>query len=142
QPVEGIVIQPGTTAAIKLALQRNGFVGPVEVRPEGVSEKIALKAEPIADGKNESKLEIIAAPDTPEAAHALKINGVAQGRNFSLTIPLQVAKVPFTVKSLMVVTLKPGESKTVQFPLTRLAYKGPIHIGIEALPDGVTIPTI
>src|SRR5207302_10822019 len=73
QPVAGIVVQPGTTATVNLALQRNGYVGPLELRPEGVSDKISIKASNVAEGQNESKLEIVAALDTPDAAHMLRI---------------------------------------------------------------------
>ncbi len=142
QPVEGIIVQPGTTATINLALQRNGYAGPVEMRPEGVSDKITIRATNIADAQSESKLEIVAAPDAPEAAHMLRVAGSAQGRLFNLTIPLQIAKEPFRVNSFMVVTLKPGEAKTVQVPVERLSYQGAVKIGIENLPEGVTIPNI
>lgn len=142
QPVQGIVVQPGTTANVTLILQRNGYAGPIEMRPEGVSEKIAIRATNVADGQNESKLEIVAAADAPDATHMLRVAGSAQGRPFSMTIPLQVAKQPFIVNSFRVVTLKPGDAKTIQIPIARKAFQGALKIAAENLPEGVTMPGI
>ncbi len=142
QPVQAIVVQPGTTATVTLALQRNGYAGPVEMRPEGVSDKVSVRATHITDVQNESKLEIVAATDAPDATHKLSVYGLAQGRSFNLTIPLQIARQPFIVNSFRVVTLKPGEAKTIQVPVERKSYQGALKIGIENLPEGVSVPNL
>jgi hypothetical protein len=142
EPVADVFVQPGGSASVRLVLRRNGYVGPLEVRPEGISDKVSLRAEDIAAGKIETKLEIAAAADTPEATHSLRVTGLAQEQQFSLTIPLHIANAPFRVKSLAVVTMKPGEEKSVRVVLERRTYKGPVRLTAESLPEGVTIPAV
>jgi hypothetical protein len=142
EPVGDTFVQPGGSASVRLVLRRNGYAGPLEVRPEGISEKISLRASEIAAGQNETKLEIAAAADTPEASHSLRVTGLAQDRQFSLTIPLHIAHAPFRVKSFALVTMKPGEEKMVRVALERRAYKGPVRLAMERLPEGVTIPSV
>jgi hypothetical protein len=142
QPLQGIIVQPGTTATINLTVQRNGFAGPIEMRAEGVSDKVAIRAGNLAAGQNESKLEIVAAADAPAATYSLRIAGIAQGQTFNVTVPLQIDAIPFSVNSFKVVTLKPGESKTIEVPVVRRSYKGAVKIDIENLPEGVTVPPI
>jgi hypothetical protein len=135
-----VLLQPGATAAVSLTVERNGYEGPLELRLEGVPPKIFSKVEPIAAGQNAAKVELTAALDAPDLNQKIRAVAVVQGQPISVEIPVLVEKEPFKVKAFMVVWLKPGESKTVQFPIERRSYKGPIHLEHENLPPGVTTP--
>jgi hypothetical protein len=138
-----IVIQPGAIAAAPLTLARNGFEGPLEPKIEAAAgATITGKIAPIAAGQNETKLELTAAPSTPEGVQTVRVTASAGAFNLSLDVSVNVVKQPFSVDSFRVVTLKPGEEKKVDIPVQRTAFQGPIRMEITGLPKGVTAAAV
>jgi hypothetical protein len=137
-PPAEVVVQPGTTAYVDVPLERNGFGGPLPLRAEGVPAKVEVVVLPIAAGQNASKMRIVAAADAPEGRHNVRLTTTAQGRTIEGPIALVVDRFPYRVNCFTVVTLKPGEKKTVPLPIERRPFQGPIRLETADLPPGVT----
>ena len=137
-PVADVVVQPGKTVYVDLALERNGYPGSLPLRVEGLPAKITGAALDLAAWQNATKLQIAAAADAPDGKHTFRVVTTAGGRTVEAPVTLQIDRFPYRVRSFMVVTLKPGETKSVQIPVERASYKGPVRVSPADLPEGVT----
>ncbi len=142
QPAKGVLLQPGKTAAVSLSLQRKGYEGPLELGVEGLPEKVTGKVQTIAAGQNAAKLEIAVAADAPDGSHTIGVAARLYGRTIDVKVPLQIIRNPYRVRSFMVVTLKPGETKSVQVPVERRGYNGPLHLEVTNVPEGMTVQKV
>ncbi len=139
QPVHDMLLQPGASAGIDLKIERNGFQGPLELRLEGLPQKVSGKVGKIAADQTTTRLELVVAGDAPEATQAVRVLGTLYGRTVAVEVPLKVEREPYVVKSFMEVLLKPGEKKRVSIPVQRRSFKGPLHLEVQNLPPGVTV---
>jgi len=137
-PPAEVVVQPGTTAFVDVPVERSGYSGPLPLRAEGVPAKVEVVVLPIASGQNASKMRIVAAADAPEGRHNVRLATSAHGRAIEGPIVLVVDRFPYRVNCFTVVTLKPGEKKTVPVPIERRPFPGPIRLEAADLPPGVT----
>ena len=142
QPVAELILQPGRTKAVDLAVERNGYQGPLELSVEELPEKLSAKVENVAAEQSATKVAITAAADAPEGAKEIRVAARLYGRTVEVKIPIKIDKRPYQVKSFMVVTLKPGETKRVEVPVERRSYKGPLSLEVAGLPEGVTVPKV
>lgn len=133
-----VILQPGVSTTVELAVERNGFAGPIEVRVEGLPEKVTAKAPTVAADQNAGPIEIAAASSAPDGKHDLRVVATLYGRTVETPLPVEVQRKPFLVKSFMVVRIKPGETRPVEIPVERRSYKGPLRLVLADLPEGVT----
>jgi hypothetical protein len=138
QPVSQIILQPGAKKAVELSIERNDFEGPLELRVEELPEKLGATVQPVAADESATTVEIAAAADAPDGAQTIRVATTLYGRTIDVKIPVQVDRRPYQVKSFMVVTLTPGETKPVEIPVERRSYKGPVSLEIAGLPEGVS----
>jgi len=140
QPVDEIILQPGATKVVDLAITRDEFQGPLELRVEELPEQLTAKVANVAADASAAKLDITAAAGAPEGAKEFRVAGTLYGRTVDVTVPVRIDNRPYQVKSFLVVTLKPGETKRVEIPVERRSYKGPLDLEVDGLPEGVTVP--
>lgn len=138
QPVAELILQPGKTKTVDLAVERNGYEGPLELSVSELPEKVSAKVENVAADASATKVTITAAADAPEGSKTIGVATKLYGRAVEGKVPINVDKRPYQVQSFMVVTLKPGESKRVEVPVERRSYKGPLSLEVAGLPEGVT----
>lgn len=138
-PAAEVLLQPGTTLALDLGLQRNGYQGPAELAVEGAPPQLACKVASVTPTMNSTRLELTAAPDTPLGVHVVRVATLLYGRKITGEVPVKVEARPFQVKSFRVVTLRPGESQRIEVPIERGSYQGPLQFQVEGLPEGVTL---
>ncbi len=139
---DAVIFQPGTKKTIDLNVQRDEFEGPLELRVEDVPEKFTATVANVAAGESATKVEIAAAADAPEGAKKVRVAATVFGRTVDVEVPFQIDRSPYLVKSFMVVTLEPGETKGVEIPIERRSYKGPVVLEVVDLPEGVTVPKV
>ncbi len=138
-PVPDVVLQPGQTKEVDVAVQRNGYQGPLKLGVEGLPDKVTGAVGEVAADQNAAKLKLTAAADAADASATVRVAGTLYGRTIAAQIPLHVDRQPYRVQSFMAVTLKPGETKRVQVPVERRSYKGPVRLRFENLPPDVTV---
>ncbi|MFV1968728.1 MAG: hypothetical protein ACC628_25195 [Pirellulaceae bacterium] len=142
KPVQAVLLQPGTTATAKLTVERNGVKGPLVMRVENLPEKVTGKISDIAEGESETRLELAAAADAPDAKPSIRVATTFLGRTVTLDVPVRINKRPYQVKSFRVVKLKPGETQRVTIPIERSSYQGEIDLETLNLPEGVTVANV
>ncbi|MCY2991770.1 MAG: terpene cyclase/mutase family protein [Planctomycetota bacterium] len=138
-PAAEILLQPGTSLAFDLGFQRNGYEGPAELVVEAAPPQLACQVQFVTPAMNATRLELTAAPDTPIGVHVVRVTTLLYGRKIIGEVPVKVEARPFLVKSFRVVTLRPGETQSVDVPIERGSYQGPLQLKFEGLPEGVTI---
>lgn len=141
-PVSELVLLPGQSVELDLAVHRNGYQGPLKLAVDGLPDKLTAEVADLAPDQNSAKLKLAAAADAPDARARVRVAGRLYGRTIAAEVPLQIDRQPYRVRSFMVVTLRPGETRSVQIPLERRSYKGPIRLQVEGLPEGVTVPEV
>ncbi len=141
-PVGQVIVAPGSKKVVDVPLERNGYEGPLELRVEDVPEKLGAKVLPVAADQSATKVQVTAAGDAPDKAQTIRIATTLYGRTVDVEIPVQVDRRPYEVKSFMVLTLTPGETKRAEFPVERRSYKGPLSLEVTGLPEGVSAPNV
>jgi hypothetical protein len=139
QPVAEVVLQPGTSARVRLTMDRKGFTGPLNLAPEGVPAKVTCKVAPVADNADGTDLEIAVAAGAPDGDHKILAAATLFGRQVAAEVPLKIESRPYRVESFRVITIAPGESQRVEIPIERRSYKGAIDLAAADLPAGVHI---
>jgi hypothetical protein len=133
-----VVVQPGATAFVDLTVERNGYPGPIALKAEGVPAKVRATVLNVAAGQSAAKMRIAAEADAPDGRHTLRVATTAYGRTIEAQVPLVIERFPYRVNCFTVVTLKPGETKSVSIPIEWRTFKGPLRLDVADLPEGVT----
>jgi len=141
-PAAPAVLKPGMDATVRVEIQRNGFQGPLSVRLVSLPEKVRGQAKPVGTGEDVAEVTFSVAPDAAEGEYEARVESVILGRTISVPVKLKVHRFPFRVECLLAVHLKPGERKTIQVPVKRRSYSGPIDIQVSNLPEGVTAESV
>jgi hypothetical protein len=141
-PVSEVLLQPGAKTTLMLAIERNGFEGPLNLRVEKLPSRVTGKVGSIPADADSTTLELAADPAAADANQSFRVFATHLGRTIETEVPLQIDRRPFVVNSSIVVTLKPGETQRVQIPIERRSYKGPIQISAADLPEGVTVAPV
>ena len=138
-PVNKILLQPGSRTAVDLQLQRNGYAGPLELKIEGVPDRVICKVANLQDQQASTTLEIETAEGVPDKTYPIRVVATLLGREVDVKVPLQVVSRPFEIDAFRVVTLAPGQTQQIQLPLTRRGFSGPVELSAVGLPPGVTV---
>lgn len=164
------ILQPGMTGETTLSIDRKGYDGkplqlfgrgqtgaegsamPTEAAaglpPEGdgpagsAPPGIAVIVEPVGDGDDVAKIMVTVAKDVADGPYTLGLKGTFLGRSIEAAVAVNVLARPYRVATLQAVTLAPGGSRSVEFPITRTAYAGPIELSADGLPDGVVMEPV
>jgi hypothetical protein len=142
QTAKPVLLQPGGSAVVEIAVNRNGFQGALDLRVENVPAKVTATIGKLDPSQSTAKLTIAAAADAPDVAQPLRVAATVCTRPVSMELPVQIDRAPFRVQSFIVVNLKPGEKKRVEVPVERRSYQGPLTLAPTALPEGVTIQKV
>jgi hypothetical protein len=142
QPVNALLLQPGSKTKVKLTVERSGAQGPLPMKIAETPEKVTGTIADIADGANETELEVSVAADAPDAEASITLTTVYRGRTIKVDVPLNIAKRPFHVEAFRVVTVKPGESQRITVSIDRASYTGEIDLETLDLPEGVTVGSV
>ncbi|MEQ8791716.1 MAG: terpene cyclase/mutase family protein [Pirellulaceae bacterium] len=137
-PPTDLILAPGGSTTVQLALERNGYEGPLPLKITGAPAKVTVTAEPVADDGNATDLVVTAAADAPNVKTSFSITAEHLGRTISIDVPLQVDNRPYSVDSFQVATIKPGETQDIEINIGRRTYQGPITLELKELPPGVT----
>jgi hypothetical protein len=139
QAAKEVLLQPGGSAVLDLAVNRNEFQGPLELRVESVLPKVMAKVSRLEANQNSVKLQLAAAADAPDVNQAIRVVGTVVGRTVAVEVPVRVDRTPFRVQAFRVVTLEPGQKRKIELPIERRSYLGPLEIEPLELPEGVRI---
>jgi hypothetical protein len=141
-PVGDVVLFPGRPVTVKVQVERSGFAGGMPLRLEGVPQGVAAKVEDVPAGAQEISVQLEATGGAPEGQHTIRLVGTVLGRSIEQQLNVRVDRTPIRLMSFRVLTLRPGDSQLVRIPVERRAYAGPIHVAVENLPEGVSIPAV
>lgn len=129
--------QPGQTVTIRLLVERHGFGQPIsfeaEKTPAGITCDIAADPE----HRDITTATVTAAATMPDGRYAINLKGALLGREVRPEVAVRVLARPFDFGPIRRVAVAPGATATVDLPIQRPAYDGPIALAIENLPDGV-----
>ncbi len=139
-PLAAVSLSPGGSASVKVGLDREGFNGPIQITVDGLPAKVTAQPLQVAADQNSANLQLAAAADTPDAAKSVRVLANAGGRVVETELHITIERFAFRVlpPAEPVVWIAPGESHMVDVKVERRSYKGPIEIGAEGLPEGVT----
>ena len=103
---------------------------------------MSCSVEPVGDHDDIAKVTVSVASDVADGQHTAGLRGTFLGRSIAPTVAVTVLARPYRIATLQAVTLAPGESRSVEFPVTRTAYAGPIDMVAEGLPEGVSMEAV
>lgn len=142
QAAKPILLQPGGSMAVDLAINRNGYEGPLELRVENLPAGVTGVVSKLEAKQATTNLQVTVGSDAPDARQPVRVATTLYGRTISVDVPLQINRTPFRVKAFQVVNLKPGETKRIEVPVERSSYQGPLEIEPSSLPEGVSIKKV
>ncbi|MEX0668830.1 MAG: hypothetical protein WD060_00020 [Pirellulales bacterium] len=138
-----VVLQPGMTGTATLRIDRKGYKGqPLEVRAVEESAGITWSVEAIGREEDVATITLSVATEAEDGVRTIPLEASTLGRKFPTTLDVRILARPYRVDALRAVVLAPGESKTVELPVTRPAYAGPIDVSADGLPEGVTMEPV
>ena len=129
-------------STVDIAIDRNGFEGPVPLSVEGVPAKVTGKVREIAADSSGTQLELAAAGDAGDGKHNISVATTLFGRKFNVQVPLVVEALPYRVECFKIIVLKLGEKSLVKIPVQRHSYDGPLSLEVTNLPEGVSVPKV
>jgi hypothetical protein len=141
-PLALLTLKPGATATVDVAIERNGHQGPIQIKLEGLPEKVTAGTAEIPAEQASAKVQLTAAADAKEAQTPVRVVAVLGERSAEAQLKLNLERFPFKLAALPVVTLQPGEKKTINLAVARRSYTGPLQLAVEGLPAGVTATTV
>lgn len=140
-PMSAVVLAPGERKTVKVSIQRNGVTGALSLAAEA-PEKISAQVTSIPDGADSTEVTVQAAADAREGSHRVTLKIPLHGRSVVGSLPVQVERFAFRIRSFMAVVVKPGEQKSVKIPIERRSYQGTIRLQVQHLPQGVTVAPV
>ena len=137
-----VLLQPGKSTSLDLAILRNAFEGPISLTVQGTPAKVVVKAAAVAAGQDKSKLDITIAADAPNGDHKLVVSTTLYGRNIKVEVPLKIERQPFQADAFQVVKIAPGQKVKIEVPITRGSYKGDLQLKGLNLPKDIVIKEV
>jgi hypothetical protein len=158
-----LTLRPGASATLELKIDRKGYAEPITLITEGLPEKVTItrggaaaaaestdegasEAQPdqlvLAENESSLKLTIAAAADAAEGQSTPKIAATVREQRVEAPLKLTIERFAVRLRPLPVITLKPGESKTLDVAVERRSYNGPLKLVPEGLPEKITANTL
>jgi tRNA A-37 threonylcarbamoyl transferase component Bud32 len=147
--VRQLSVHQGESATWEVAVQRQRFTGPVEVRLEDLPGKITCKPVTLSAEVELARLEVTAAADAPAAPLEAKIVAEAAGGVRAEEKVQLIVKAGGSIEltPIEAVTLRPGNRVPLNVQVRRIKSRGDVQVSVEGLPENVvgpepfTIPT-
>jgi len=139
-PLNRIILKPGMEEAVSVRVNRNGFEGPLAIRALNPPSGVIVSEMQVPQGASAADLRIAIDTDAADGTFPITLSTAAHGRDIVSDLPLVIDSIPFRVRSLRVVRLLRGETVTVDVPIERNSYTGPIGLAAAGLPTDVTMP--
>ena len=132
-------LHPNGTVAIDVSVVRNGHEGPIEISVGGLPEQVTAAPVTIAAEASAAQV-ILKGVRVPERKYPAKVLAKVDGELAEATFDLQVEAfaIQLTPIAFPVEWVKPGEYARVDVTIQRKSYQGPVVIGVEKMPDGIT----
>ena len=106
-PATPLVIVPGSKAPATVLIERNGYVGPLQVKVSGLPAGVKAPATvDIPADADQATFEVEVPPGTKVGKYSAKISANHLGRAISGEVPVEVDDRPFVVNAFQVVTLE------------------------------------
>ncbi len=167
-PLSALTVKPGTSTPIELKIDRKGYEQTIPLIVEGLPEKVRLRklaatagaptegapneaaplegapSEPeageltLAEGESSLKLTLTAAADAAEGQSTPKIVATVREQRLEAPLRLTIERFAVRLQPLPVITLKPGQSKTIDVIVERRSFTGALKLAPQGLPDKVT----
>ncbi len=114
-----VFLQPGDAVDLLVPIERNGYGEPLSLEPIELPEGIVctLPAGPIED--NSLPIHLEAAETAAEVRLAPLLKTVVYGRDVTAPLTVVVSRHPFTLPTVSVVTLAPGEQRDIELLVER-----------------------
>jgi hypothetical protein len=96
----------------------------------------------IAEGASSIKLVIAAARGAQDGQSEVKITSTVRNEKIETAFPLVIESFAVRLGSLPVVTLKPGEKKTIDVPVVRRSYQGALKLQAKNVPEKVSVAAV
>ena len=140
---EPLALQPGTSGRATLRIDRKGVTGrPLTLAAGDPADGVTASVDAITDDDDTATMTVSVAPGVAEGPRTLKLSGTFFGRPIAAEVAVRVIAHPYRFEAMRAVTLAPGESRTIELPVTRTAYAGPIDVVAAGLPEGVTLDPV
>ena len=137
-----ILLQPGKSTSLNLAINRSGFQGPINLTVQGAPANVVTKVTAVTADQNQSELNVTIAANAPNGDHKLAVSTTLYGRIIKVDIPLKIEKLPFQANAFQVIKIAPGQKTTIEVPITRGSYKGDIQLKGMNLPKDIVIKEV
>ena len=140
-PLTPVALKQGSSAVLEIQIARNGAQGPIEIKVDGLPDKVTAVPLTIPAEGFSGKLELVAAADAPTDSLNKRLTVKAQvaDRSTELTTPISIERVvPPTILPIAAASVKPGGKTVIQVRLERNSLQGPIELQLEGLPEKVT----
>jgi hypothetical protein len=138
---EPVVLRGGQTTTIEVAIERNGFVGPLTVGMEDLPPGVHQESElTLQAGEDTGHLHLHADRDAEGVPCGVQVVLRAAGRTvYTSRLEVTVHKfLPPVLGALPVVRVRPWPPQLVRIPVDRNGYMGPLTLRLESLPAGMT----
>ena len=144
EPLSAVFLQPGDAIDLLVPVTRNGYADPLVFAPPAVPAGVVcrLPEKPLQGDSLPVHLE--AAETAAEMQSAVLLTTTVYGRPISTPLQLVVARRPFRLPTVPVVTLQPGESRQVEVPIERDSVEPLSRLitsGVQPLTDVQLVPT-
>jgi hypothetical protein len=135
-------IMAGEKAVIQVRVERKDR-RPVNLKLEGLPEKIKANVPVIGENQDEAQIELTADDDIEADQTDIEVKG-RMGKLDDLDRVRLTVKQPgwFTLRPIAPFTLQQGASRKVKIQVERKWYSGPIKIQVENLPKGLTAESV
>ncbi|MFM9198102.1 MAG: hypothetical protein ACKOWG_20645, partial [Planctomycetia bacterium] len=91
-------------------------------------------------GSSAADIRVIVGKDSAEGTFPIPLTMSAYGRAIGSELSLVIDSMPYRLRALQVVRLRPGETAAADVPVERNSFMGPIRVAAVDLPAGVTMP--
>jgi hypothetical protein len=137
--IERIVMKPGMEENVAIHVQRNGFEEAITIQPLSTPQGVHVPKIDLPKGVSSAVLHLVIGDDAVEGECPVALEMSAYGRKIVSGLPLVIDSVPYRVRSLRVVKLRPGETVEMQLPVERTSYFGPVQLSAQSMPAHVSM---
>jgi hypothetical protein len=138
-PLEAVVMTGGGRREVGVVVDRQGYQGPLSIQAEGLPERVTCAVLPLPGDPNRFELRLTAEADAEAPSTTVAVSLWA-GRERAAEQPFTLTVQKFLrprLRPLAPVTLKPGETRSVEALVDLCGCDRPLTLRMEGLPPGV-----
>ncbi len=143
----GVTVKPGEKVTVSVGVSRNSRRDPVTIRIDNLPPGVSAAPVTLAADSNRGQFELIATPEAgasgsaPTTAKVVATAGALRAeKEFRVTIERPRGTLILSAKGGPV-SLKPGETKSVEVGVERVGYEGPVELRVRGQTTDVRFPT-